>query len=99
MKLTKNRLKQIIKEEFSAAMGEDRDPEEDPAQTAKERTVKLVKQLDELVEKIKDSLQEEHGPGPWKAIAHGTAQEFPTATSGAESFDPETGEQVFETTS
>jgi|3_EtaG_2_1085321.scaffolds.fasta_scaffold03237_4 hypothetical protein len=99
MKLTKNRLKQIIKEEFSAAMGENRDPEEGPeaADVQIHPTVKLVEKLDELVEKIKDSLQEYL---PDEAIDKSSRRDFTTAANRAvKAFDPDTGEQVFETTS
>ena len=56
MKLTKNKLKQIIKEEFSATMDEVHGVEEDPVQEPEGSTMELLDQLDELVRKIKDSL-------------------------------------------
>ena len=55
MKLTKNRLKQIIKEEFSAVMNEDDDPEENPVELLQDALTQMDR-VRELAQKAIEAL-------------------------------------------
>tara|TARA_R110002020_G_scaffold98105_1_gene233764 strand:+ start:530 stop:817 length:288 start_codon:yes stop_codon:yes gene_type:complete len=95
MKLTKNKLKQIIKEEFSAAMEEENGPEGEPTMTASSAEETSPEEKDALEQVTKLAMQmlkiaEEAGVVPHSEMATG---------GGDRAYDPDTGERVFETTS
>jgi|7_EtaG_2_1085326.scaffolds.fasta_scaffold150360_1 hypothetical protein len=90
MKLTKNRLKQIIKEEFSAAMEEENGPSGEAAESSAdvEKTSPEEKAALEQVTKLAMQMLK---------IAKEAGVEM-SSTGGDRAYDPDTGEQVFETT-
>tara|TARA_R110002110_G_scaffold386114_1_gene597773 strand:+ start:396 stop:647 length:252 start_codon:yes stop_codon:yes gene_type:complete len=64
MKLTKNKLKQIIKEEFSAVMEEDDATEEDPVELLQHALAQMDR-VRELAQKAIDALGGAPKPDSW----------------------------------